>query len=109
MTDNPDQAGRLSAKLQAALPLPARMTPELAATLQSGAAVPHTSTACSVTSISYAGDEGGVMCELDLQNENGKAIYVSITHLRFDPRLPAARDIAAYQKHRIKHIRRRAG
>lgn len=108
MIDNPDQAGRLFAKLQAALPLPARMAPELAATLQSGAAVTPISPTCSITSISYAGDEGGVVCELDLLNETGKAIDVSITHLRFDPRLPAARDIAAYQKHRVKHIRRRA-
>jgi len=109
MIDNPDQTGRLFAKLQTALPLPARMTPELAATLRSGAATAPLSPACSVTSINYAGDEGGVMCELDLLNESGKAIYVSITHLRFDPRLPAARDIAAYQKHRVKHIRRGAG
>jgi hypothetical protein len=109
MIDNPDQAGRLFAKLQDALPVPARMTPELAATLQPGAAMTPTSSVCSITSISYAGDEGGVMCELDRLNENGNAIYVSITHLRFDPRLPAARDIAIYQKHRIKHIRRRAG
>jgi len=31
---------------------------------------------------------------------------VSITHLAFDRRLPVAREIAAYQKHRIKRIRR---
>ena len=67
------------------------------------------SAVCSITSISYAGDEGGVMWGLNLNNETGNAIYVSITHLRFDPRLPAARDIAAYQKHRDKNIRRRAG
>ena len=109
MIDNPDQAGRLFAKLQAALPMSARMTPELAATLQSGAVVTPISSACSITSVSYAGDEGGVMCELDLLNESGRAIYVSITHLRFDPRLPAGRDIAAYQKHRVKHMRRRPG
>lgn len=109
MIDNPDQVGRLFAKLHAALPLPARMTPELAATLPSGAAVTPISSACSITSINHAGDEGGVMCELDLLNETGNAIQVSITLLRFDPHLPAARDIAAYQKHRVKHIRRRAG
>jgi hypothetical protein len=34
MIDNPEQAERLLARLQAALPLPARVTPELAATLQ---------------------------------------------------------------------------
>ncbi len=109
MINNPDQAGHLFAELQAALPLSVRITPELAATLQSAAAVIPISSACSIRSISYAGDEGGVMCELDLLNENGKAIYVSITHLRFDPRLPATREIAAYQKHRVKRIRRGAG
>jgi hypothetical protein len=31
---------------------------------------------------------------------------VSITQLAFDRRLPVAREIAAYQKHRIKRIRR---
>ena len=32
--------------------------------------------------------------------------FVSITHLTFDRRLPLAREIAAYQKHRIKRLRR---
>ena len=31
---------------------------------------------------------------------------MSITHLTFDRRLPLAREIAAYQKHRVKRIRR---
>jgi hypothetical protein len=31
--------------------------------------------------------------------------FASITHLRFDARLPVARDIAAYQKHRVKRLR----
>ncbi|MDR3389428.1 MAG: hypothetical protein P4L92_20480, partial [Rudaea sp.] len=34
------------------------------------------------------------------------ATFASITHLRFDARLPLARDIAAYQKHRVKRLRR---
>ena len=33
------------------------------------------------------------------------AVYTSITHLRFDPRLPLAREITAYQKHRVKRLR----
>ena len=52
MIDNPDQTGRLFAKLQAALPVSALMTPELAATLQFGAAVTPISSACSITSVS---------------------------------------------------------
>jgi hypothetical protein len=34
MIDNPGQAERLLTRLQAVLPVPARMTPELAATLR---------------------------------------------------------------------------
>ena len=47
------------------------------------------------------------MCRLEIpSNEN--AVHVSITHLRFDPRLPLAQEITAYQRHRMKHLRRRA-
>jgi hypothetical protein len=105
MIDNPDQAERLLAGLRAALPLPARVTPELAATLRAQDAALGIKAACSVTSISYAGDEGGIVCGLDFGGEADKAVYASITHLRFDPRLPLARDIAAYQKHRVKRLR----
>ena len=38
--------------------------------------------------------------------DSEKVFFVSITHLTFDRRLPLAREIAAYQKHRIKRIRR---
>jgi len=102
MIDNPDQTERLLAKLDAALPVPARMTPELAATLQA----PDPAQSCTITWISYAGDEGGIVCRLDLAHESNSATFVSITHLRFHPRLPLARDIAAYQKHRVKRMRR---
>jgi hypothetical protein len=34
------------------------------------------------------------------------AAFASLTHLQFDARLPLARDIAAYQKHRVKRLRR---
>ncbi len=93
-------------QLGAALPIPARPTPELQATLQGqrNASLPMD---CRVTWISYAGDEGGIMCKLvpaaDLAAE---AVFASITHLRFDPRLPLAREIVAYQRHRVKRLRR---
>ena len=46
------------------------------------------------------------MCKLDFGPAQENAIYTSLTHLRFDPRLPITRDITAYQKHRVKRIRR---
>ena len=108
MIDNPAQVERLIAKLQHALPLPARPTPELLAALVAKNTASKTSATCSITSISYAGDEGGIVCRLDLGGEAKNVTFVSITHLRFDARLPLAREITAYQKHRVKRLQRRA-
>ena len=105
MIDNADQVERVLARLQAALPVPARITSELAATLIDKAHAATIKSACSVTWISYAGDEGGIMCRLSFGDETENAVFASITHLRFDPRLPVAREIAAYQKHRVKRLR----
>jgi len=102
--DNPVQMQRLLAQLQAALPVPARATPELAAMLKTQN-ISNAALAAAITAVSYAGDEGGITCRIEIPaNEN--AVHVSITHLRFDPRLPITREIAAYQKHRVKHLKR---
>ncbi len=106
MIDNPHQVERLLAKLTEALPVPARVTPELAVTLQQADAAGPIPRACSITSVNYAGDEGGIMCKLDFGPAQENAIYTSLTHLRFDPRMPLTRDITAYQKHRVKRIQR---
>lgn len=106
MIDNPVHVERLLARLQAALPLPARVTPELAGTLRANDTTTNITPACSITWVSYAGDEGGIMCRLDFGQESQSPAVVSITHLHFDARLPLAREIAAYQKHRVKHLQR---
>lgn len=104
MIDRPDQVGRLTEQLDAALPFPARATPELQATLreQRGVALPAD---CRVTRVSYTGEEGGIVFKLEATSDLAEAVFASITHLRFDPRLPLARDIAALQKHRAKRLR----
>ena len=106
MIDNPGQAERLLTRLQAALPVPAHMTPELAATLRTSETAMEIPAACSIIALHYTGNEGGIVCQLDVATATGNVVYTSITHLRFDPRLPLAREIAAYQKHRVKRLRR---
>jgi hypothetical protein len=109
MIDHPEITQRLIAKLNEALPLPASLTPELQVLLRrqtSSSTIPARAT---VTWISYAGDEGGIVCKLDLGPDGENATFTSITHLRFDTRTPLAREIAAYQKHRVKRIQRLAG
>lgn len=106
--DNQDQVERLLRRLADVLPLAALATPALVAAYfreQSSAA--KITWHCKVTDILYAGDEGGVMCHVIFdQKEKEQVFLVSITHLAFDRRLPIAREIASYQKHRIKRIRR---
>jgi hypothetical protein len=106
MIDNPVTTVELREQLERALPLPARLTPESRALLSNqnaGAPVPPD---CTITGLHYLGDEGGIVCKLDLGANVRSQAFVSITHLRFDPRLPLARKITAYQKHRVKRLQR---
>ena len=108
MIDDPDQVDRLLARMRAALPMPARMMPRLLATVRDQDPATPLAAACRISRVDYAGDEGGIVCHLERDggDEKGKLIVTSITHLEFDPRLPFAREIAAYQKHRTKRLRR---
>jgi hypothetical protein len=107
MIDNIEQVDRLIPKLRASLPLAAGLTPRLAEFFRErlpGRAVPAE---FRVVAIEYAGYGGGIMCRLVVTNDEGKddVFYVSITHLTFQRRHPLAREIAAYQKHRMKRMR----
>ena len=96
MIDNPVTTVDLMAKLEAALPMPTRLTPELQASLSRQKIVAVVLPTATITLLHYTGDEGGILCKLDLGPDMENAAYVSITHLRFDPRLPLAREINAY-------------
>ena len=105
--DNPAQVEHLIAKLRAALPLSATVSPSMLAQLQEQVPDLALPPRCQITWIHYAGDEGGIVCKLDFGTEDDQAVFVvSITYLTFDRRLPLAREIAAYQKHRVKRLRR---
>jgi hypothetical protein len=109
MIGNPGKTQRLLSDLQAALPLETRIGPQLAVLLRDKMPDLKPFQRCQVTKVFYTGDEGGILCHLDLTEDASEEVYLtSITHLVFDPRLPLARQIAAYQKHRIKGIRREA-
>jgi hypothetical protein len=100
---------QLLSSLEAALPLESRIGPQLAAVLQNKIRNPKPLQRCQISQVFYTGDEGGIVCGLDLPAAAGKEVYLaSITHLVFDPRLPLARRITIYQKHRLKSIRRGA-
>jgi len=107
LIDNRDQVERLLGKLTESLPLSALVTPALMATLCERSSTTKITLDCTVTEVMYMGDEGGVMCHLTFDEKDATEVFLtSITHLAFDRRLPVAREITAYQKHRIKRLRR---
>jgi hypothetical protein len=108
MIDDPIAAGELLEQIGQALPLPARPTPELQASLSKQNAAASVPADCTIAGLHYMGDEGGILCKLDLGASMVNQAFVSITHLRFDPRHPLSRKITAYQKHRVKRLRLQA-
>jgi hypothetical protein len=105
--DNQDQTERLLRKLTEVLPLSALATPPLMANLWGRSSAAEINLNCKVTKVFYLGDEGGITCQVTFDEEEKEEVFlVSITHLAFDRRLAIAREIAAYQKRRIKRIRR---
>ena len=109
MIDDPRKTERLLSSLEAALPLESRVGPQLATILKDKIPNLKPLQRCQISRVFYTGDEGGIICSLELPEAGGDEAYLaSITQLLFDPRLPLARPIALYQRHRLKRIRRRA-
>ncbi len=105
MIDIPDKTQALMARLEAALPVRAKPTPEVLKTLRQQSPEPRFPRHCDITEIYYAGDEGGILCTLNFGLDDSKQVYfVSITHLRFGGIAPLSRAVVAYQRHRVKKL-----
>ena len=87
-----------------------RLTQNLKVTLAKQSSDIEIPDRCNITSIFYTGEEGGIVCGLDIGGPQTKTpFFVSITHLVFDRRIPLFRQIDAYQRHRIKKLKRQNG
>jgi hypothetical protein len=105
MLDMPEKTRELLMALTAALPFEVELTPQTVASLrsqQTGAAVEPLQI---VSKISYAGDEGGVMCHM-MRKETKNQLVVSLTHVQVHRSLPFAAAAISYQKHRIKKLKK---
>lgn len=109
MIDNQEKTMQLMTAMAEVPVLAARLSPELKAIMRKkdpAAVVPDT---CTIGEIIYTGEEGGITCKLDFGLKNESAIFLaSITNLIFDRRCPLYRQITAYQKHRIKKLKKQS-
>ena len=109
MIDDPDKTDRLVDALEASLPVETRLSASLIQTLSKRSPDVAIPARCNVVSVFYAGEEGGIVCALDIGGPDSKSAHlVSITHLIFERKLPLFGQIDAYQRHRIKKLKQQA-
>ena len=107
MLDNPEKTARLLAALKAAVPFEVDLTPAVVKQLQSEYVANADQIRRIVSDLSYAGDEGGIVCHI-VPLDKQEALFISLTHVRMLRTMPLAAAVADYQKHRVKKLRSRA-
>jgi hypothetical protein len=110
MIDDPSKTHLLMGMLKESLPIQTMITPYLASALAKQSPDMPIPAQCSVIDVFYTGDIGGILCCLDIGGPDTQSAHlVSITHLTFHRRVPLAREIEAYQRHRNKKLKQQHG
>jgi hypothetical protein len=105
MLDHPDKTARLLAGLKAATPFKVALTPQLTTHLRAEQVAAAAEAEHIVSDLSYAGDEGGIVCHL-APSKGGAVLVVSLTHVLVPRSMPLSPEILRYQKHRVKKLRK---
>jgi hypothetical protein len=105
MLDNPKKTAQLLAELKAAVPFKIELTPQLIKHLRAQHDAVADETERTVSDLSYAGDEGGIVCHMAPSNAGG-VLVVSLTHVLVPRSMPLATAVALYQKHRVKKLKK---
>ena len=110
MIDDPNKTDLLISMLKESLPIQAIVTPYLANALTKRSPDIPIPAQCKVIDVFYTGDVGGILCCLDIGGPDTKSAHlVSITHLAFNGRVPLAREIEVYRRHRTKKLKQQQG
>lgn len=108
MLDDPEKTLRLVSALKSALPFEVTLASELIAACARQQTPVTVKSAETVSQISYAGDEGGILCHI--RPEGAESMVVaSLTLVRIARSLPFAAAVIDYQKHRVKKLRKQQG
>src|SRR3981081_2443501 len=104
MLDHPEKTPRLLAALKAAAPFEVELPPSLIDHLQAENVVNAGRMHQVVWDLSYAGDEGGIMCHMSRSEETGRALVVSLTYVRVPRSMPLAGAVAFMGAFPLKHL-----
>ena len=104
MIDDPAVVSRLLQEMEAHLPIPAQVTPEVRQMMCKQKVIIPASRHVQVERVLYAGDEGGIVCGLAFPRAGDQALVVSLTHVRIAEAHPLANAIRDYQRARVKKL-----
>jgi hypothetical protein len=105
MLDNPEKTARLLAALKAAVPFEVELVPSLVQYLRAQHIAIADQTQHVVSQLSYAGDEGGIVCHI-APAEKKDVLVVSLTQVRVPRSMPLAAGVADYHNHRVKKLKK---
>lgn len=108
MLDRQEKTEALLDAMEQALPFEVGLMPELVASLARQQRPVAVNTIETVNDISYVGDEGGIMCHIT-PSDADSMVVVSLTHVRVPRTLPFAAAALAYQRHRVKRLKKQYG
>jgi hypothetical protein len=104
MIDNPKKAATLLAALKDAVPFKVELVPSLVNYLRAQNVGMAKQTEHIVSDLSYAGDEGGIVCHMRSDEEQG--LVVSLTQVRVPRTMPLAAEVTKYHNHRVKKLKK---
>jgi hypothetical protein len=105
MIDNAKKTTRLLAALKGAVPFKVELVPSLINYLRGQHVAAAEETEHIVSDLSYAGDEGGIVCHV-VPSEGREALVVSLTQVRVPRSMPLAAAVADYHNHRVKKLKK---
>jgi len=105
MLDKPEKTRQLMAILEAAAPFEVALMPDLIENLARQQRPVVVKPIETVSGVSYLDDIRGIACHVQPEDADS-VIVVSLTHVRVRRTLPFAAEVVAYQKHRIKKLKK---
>jgi hypothetical protein len=105
MLDNPKKTEPLLIALKAAVPFEVELMSTLIEHLRAKNIATSNEIRQTVSDVSYAGDEGGIVCHI-IASDRREALVVSLTHVRMPRTTPLASAVIDYQKHRVKKLKK---
>jgi hypothetical protein len=104
MIDNPGTVARLLEQMEDQLPIPALPTKDVVRILRRRGVKASADRALSVKRVFYAGDEAGIVCDVDAKPSCQRGSYRLTDDLRIAPHHPLFPAILAYQRERVRRL-----